>query len=134
MNFTKDMIGQTIYAIPTGNNARGNKDKVSTFEVVSIGKIYVELRAVTEDFRSSFTDKYDPKTGATQSAVKSGHSGNAGYIFFPSMDSVTEWYHSIELRKALAQAIQGTMGHGIKDSLSINQMERILQILGETNV
>jgi len=83
----KDFKGlEKVYAIPTGNNARRNKEH-SVFTVHGIGRKYVELSIGDREF----VQKYCPKTGATSDAISSGHGGNAGYIFFPSEKDMNDW-------------------------------------------
>ena len=86
----KTMVGNVVYGIPTGNNAtRGvARQSAEVFHVVSIARKYVELR---EDGWTQ-TRKYCPSTGATQEAIKLGYGGNAGYVFFASLDDVDAWY------------------------------------------
>lgn len=77
----KDLkIGQQLFAIPTGNNARFRNDVMVHFTVVSIGRKYVKLSKEGSDY----TDSYCIETGATQECINAGYGLNSGYIFFAS--------------------------------------------------
>lgn len=127
MIFTKEMIGKEIYAIPTGNNARGvNPDKIVTFKVTSVGRTYVGLQVIM-DGRSGGEDKYHSANGATQKSINSGYSGNAGYRFFESLDALADYRHLQDLAKSLNEKLKYLR----VSKLSKNQIERINQILSE---
>lgn len=77
-----------VYAIPTGNNKRNSKEgNIYTFEVLSIGRKYVELKLPS----SRYSRKYLPKSGATQDDIKAGYGCNAGYMFFDSLEAIEEY-------------------------------------------
>lgn len=84
INFTKDMIGKTIYGEPTGNNARREKD-LKKFKVISIKRKYVELESEVGS-----TNLYDKVRGFTQSAQRAGLGLNSGYRFFLTPESYQE--------------------------------------------
>ncbi len=127
MEFTKETIGKEIYAIPTGNNARGAGDKITTFKVMSVGRVYVGLSAVYADGIIGSEYKYNPKSGATQKSINNGYGGNAGYRFFESLDSLADYRYFIELASKLDEKLRY-----LKASiLSKSQVERILEILSE---
>lgn len=96
---SKDLIGKTIYAYPTGDNVsralvRANKPQVLIeFEVISVGRKYMELKRPAY----TFTDRYN-LSGATQKDVQSGYSTNAGYHFFLSLEDVEIWKDKREKR------------------------------------
>ncbi len=87
---SKDLKGKTIYGEPTGNNARRHSGDPVEFEVVSVGRKYMELKRAGW----TSTDKYNIH-GATQSAVRSGYVNNAGYNFYLTIEDLDE---SIALR------------------------------------
>lgn len=94
-----------IYALPTGNNIRHDKGKVTHFRIVSCGKKYVKL-ATDEQLRH--TNTYCPKRGCTQEAQNTGYGGNAGYMFFDSEDAIEKYkYYS-----ACKDRIQKFFGYG----------------------
>ena len=83
MKFTKEDEGNIIFAKPTGNAARYDKDKIVKFEVVKVKRKYVEMYMLYgDDSKSYSTDNYSPESGATQKEINSGYGGNSGYIFF----------------------------------------------------
>ena len=94
MEFSKDMAGSMVYAIPTGNNrARGNvEQQVVEFEVVKVKRRYVELK---RDGWSR-TNNYCKESGGTQESITSGYY-NAGYVFFPSLEAIAK--HTLSLKK-----------------------------------
>lgn len=127
MIFTKDTIGKEIYAIPTGNNARGNPDKIVTFKCVSVGKVYVGLSYVFSDGTTGCEDKYLPSSGATQKSINSGYGGNAGYVFFETLDDLADYRTLKELQKSL----EGKFRYFRASELNKSQIERILTVLAE---
>lgn len=87
MKFTKAHEGKTIYAVPTGNNARRwGRDEPARFVVVKVKRKYVEL------MRDGYgrTDNYCPETGATQSAINAGYGGNSGWRFYESLEEIKQ--------------------------------------------
>jgi len=89
---SKDLIGKTIYGYPTGNNASrslGRNQQLIEFKVISVGRKYLEMKMYLSHTYSR-ADKYS-LTGATQSAINSGHGLNAGYHFFMSVEDVEIW-------------------------------------------
>ncbi len=127
MIFTKEMIGREIYAIPTGNNARGAGDKIATFKVMSVGRVYVGLSTVYSDGAIGNENKYAPENGATQKAINSGYTSNAGYRFFETLDDLADYRHLQELRSALDEKLR----YFRASKLNKSQLERINEILAE---
>ena len=127
MIFTKEMIGREIYAIPTGNNARGAGDRVATFKVASVGRVYVGLSQVYVDGTVGHENKYATENGSTQKAINSGYAGNAGYRFFETLDDLADYRHLQELRKSLDEKLR----HFRASKLNKSQLERINSILAE---
>lgn len=93
---TKEFVGKTIFAIPTGNNARRGKERqgIEEFEVIRFARKYMTVKRVNGYQETSMC----PKTGATQEAIRTGYSGNAGYIFFESKASAELYQDEKELR------------------------------------
>jgi hypothetical protein len=117
MEFTKDMIGSVIYALGTGNNARGaHGGKLRTFKVIAILRKYVELQPYDESSGAQFkSDKYCPETGATQFAINSGYRSNSGYKFFKTIEDFQDYSKRLEIVKVLrdnfnAYSIDATLG------------------------
>ena len=75
MKIEKKHEGQAIWGVPTRNNFNryGNAgtatEQAVEFRVVKVNRRY----AVLERVKSTSQDSYDRDTGATQSAVSSGH-------------------------------------------------------------
>lgn len=92
--------GQKIYAVPTGNNARYTKGLVEGV-VEKVGRKYATIRL------GILADRYCPKTGATESAIRSGHGLNGGFIFFSSKKEYQEW----EYRNTVVSNICGMVRH-----------------------
>lgn len=131
MIFTKNMIGKRIFALPTGNNARGgNAGKVSEFEVIKLGRKYVELAKVYENSKLGRVDTYNSSTGATQKATRSGYGGNSGYKFFESLDAIADYTYSIELKDEVSKMFACYVNN-LKVKLSVDQLERIKAIINE---
>ena len=87
MDFNKTDIGKTVWAWPTGNNApRTRQVKATEFILVSVARRYVELRRVD----STYVDWYCKTTGAKKRDVQTGYCHNAGYLFFPSQEALTD--------------------------------------------
>ena len=128
MIFTKEMIGKEIYAIPTGNNARGAGDKIFTFKVMSVGRVYVGLSIVYDGFIGN-ENKYCPQGGATQKAINSGYAGNSGYKFFESLDELADYRHTLELRDSFDKKLRNIRS----SQLSKSQLERMNEILSEVS-
>jgi hypothetical protein len=83
MDFTKEDIGKTIYAIGTGNNARRGGVKIEEFKIVSIKRIYVELETTY-----GTKQMYHKESGASQQSINSGYGGNSGYRFFRTIEEI----------------------------------------------
>lgn len=98
----KGLVGETILALPTGNNrVRSKSDDeqpITKFVVVSVKRKYVELSQGDRNI----TDYYLPETGATQSEINSGYGLNGGYIFFRDEDSI----HNYTEERAMKNDIQ----------------------------
>ena len=120
-----------IYALPTGNNRTTGEEQNgrTVFKVVKVGRKYVEMVIVhVKGCHSIYTNKYNPVNGRIV-----GGDNNAGWIFFPSKDSMLDHL----LRKSLVRDIQNTMealpstgGHMTTDDL-LNI--RSILIAGEKN-
>lgn len=122
MRIAKEHTGKTIYAIPTGNNARRgikNQDP-QPFEVVSVARKYAKLKNP-----SGYTDDYDCEIGATKQAVQSGYSGNSGYMWFASLIEVEE----LNERNRLQDDISAAFRYGPPRHLSFDQVKKIHSIL-----
>lgn len=100
MKLSKDLVGKTIYAAPTGNNARRWDGVLKKFEVVAVKRKYFELRPAGWNS----TDNYCPVTGATQGAINSVYSLNSGYKFYLTHEEYTEWKDMDTLRNDLYKA------------------------------
>ena len=94
----KELIGKTIYAIPTGNNARGWKGCLEEFTVIGAKRKYVELQPKGW----SRSNEYDPESGTDKQSAQGGYF-NAGYLFFPTLESVTEYRNRGELADKLSK-------------------------------
>lgn len=92
----KELDGSTIYAIPTGNEARGWNGEPIEFTVIKFGRKYVTLKRYHED-------NYLPSSGATQSAINSGYGNNSGYKFFSSLDDLNQHQHRAELASSVGK-------------------------------
>lgn len=92
MKFTKAHEGKVIYALPTGNSARYNPDKITTFTVVKVKSKYVAL--INEFGRE---DNYCMESGATQDQINRGYSGNSGYKFFENEKSIKDYYTKLKI-------------------------------------
>ena len=93
-------IGDTLYAIPTGNAARRwdfDKDGFKVFNVVNIKRKYVELKP--EGWSS--THDYSLESGATRSSTSSGYGNDSGYKFFKSPEDYIEYKRVLEVRKGI---------------------------------
>lgn len=97
MNITigKQHEGKTIFGLGTGNNkSRSGPNDPVEFEVIKVNRKYVSLRV----YKS--VDNYDPESGATQQSINTGYGGNAGYLFFESLDDIEAYNeHRIKNRK-----------------------------------
>lgn len=106
----KDFKGlEKVYAIPTGNNARRSKDH-SVFDVHGIGRKYVEL-SIGEH---GFVQKFCPTTGATVDAIRSGHGGIAGFIFFASEKDMNDWQKKRQRHLAVKDFCRSVGGIGCR--------------------
>lgn len=127
MIFTKDLVGKNIYAIPTGNNARGKSEKIETFKVISVAKRYASLAPVDDKGNAWTPDDYCTMTGATKKSVNSGYTHTAGYKFFETLDALADYRHFVELAASLDEQFRWRRAA----SLTRSQIERILAILAE---
>lgn len=110
---SKDLAGKVIYGIPTGNNRRRNaQERIVKFKVLAVGRVYMTL---LEDGRpESSANKYNAN-GSTQSAVKSGYGGNAGYMFFDSLANLELHQQANEARTFLRETF-GSWGRSFSDT------------------
>ncbi len=127
MIFTKDLVGKNIYAIPTGNNARGKSEKIETFRVLSVAKRYASLAYVDDGGKVWSPNDYCTMTGATKKSVNAGYTHNAGYKFFETLDALADYRHFVELAGRLDEQFRWCRA----SSLTKSQIERILAILAE---
>ena len=123
MILSKEHEGKIIFAIGTGNNARGAKGKAIQFEVVKVKLKYAELR----DTRLNSTDNYSLTNGATQSAINSGYTTNAGYKFFKNEIQITEYKDNIRINMEIREIVS------YHRSLPYHKSKRILSILKESD-
>ena len=107
----KDLtVGQIIYAIPTGNNARYSKE-VKQFRVEKIKRKYVDLLdSCYWDDKYKPTNAYCIKTGATQGAtqgaINMGYGFNAGYVFFESLEAIELHKNKNELAEIVRRKLR----------------------------
>ncbi|CAM0102967.1 hypothetical protein PODOV084v1_p0038 [Vibrio phage 340E47.2] len=104
VNQFKSLIGERVFALPTGNNARNNKDSVVIFSVKSCARKYVSLARIwsKDDDSEANAVSYLPQNGATKEAVNSGFVGTAGYEFFSSEESIERYKEISGLRSDLS--------------------------------
>lgn len=121
MILSKKHEGKDIFAIGTGNNARREKGKIIEFHVVKVKIKYAELQEGI--YRN--IDNYCIETGATQSAINSGYSGNAGYKFFEDKEEIAKYFENIEMNKQIREFI------GYHKDFPFHKSTRILSILKE---
>lgn len=114
----KGIEGCPIYAIPTGNGARGWNGEPIEFTVIKVGRKYVTLKRYHED-------SYLPSSGATQSAINSGYGNNSGYKFFSSLDDLNQRQHRAELASSVGKKCR----YFSFSSLSIDELNTIDSIL-----
>lgn len=95
----KELIGQEIICVPTGNAAR-RREKLyyEVKEVVSVGRKYVKLKDI-------FEDDYRAEDGATRSEVTRGYGGNSGYLFFKDIPSWTEYKKHCDLAQEISRKV-----------------------------
>lgn len=136
MKFNKDMVGKLIYGLPYGNEVRrrtySEEQRIVTFMVKSVGRVYVDLAFVEEKdgvLREYCRDKYHQEIGSTQSMVNSGYSGNGGYYFYASLEDVNTHFRTLDLRKEVSQLLTDS-NYSIR-GLTLSQLERIKAIAEE---
>ena len=118
----KKLTGKTIYAIPTGNNARGWDGKFVAFTVISAKRKYVEL----QQHGRKWSNEYDPKSGADKQSAQGGYF-NAGYIFFPTLESIAEYKKRNELADSLNRRC--SIYNNCFNKMCIDDLESIAEIL-----
>lgn len=88
MDFNKEIIGERIAAVPTGNNApRRGRAPIAVFQVIAVGRKYVLLK----DQLTGREDRYCMETGATEDSIRRGYCGNAGFLFFKSEEDAERY-------------------------------------------
>ena len=105
MEFTKELEGQIIYGLTTGNDARGGA-KIVKFMIVKVKRKYIDLCMFDNiNIKNPSTSiiAYDPKTGATESQTRAGYGGNSGHIFFATLQDVQ---NEIARKKMVTELIQ----------------------------
>lgn len=117
----KEYVGKTIFAVPTGNNARRNdKDYIEKFDVISCGRKYVQLQC--KNWGSP--NNYCPEKGASQSQINSGYGLNAGYKFYSDLESIEK---EREVAQKLSEIKETFRGWG-NCYLNDKQIEQIHEI------
>lgn len=126
MKIMQEHVGKSVFAIPTGNNAsrRGSQQQHEEFHVLSVGRRYAELQRSG----SGYATKYDRETGATQCSVKSGHEGNAGYIFFDSVKAVNDYQRKGQRLQEIREFFRG---YSLFKSLSHEEVKVIHSIIAD---
>lgn len=121
---TKEFVGKTIFAIPTGNNAKRGKERqdIEEFEVISFARKYMTVKRVNGYQEISMC----PKTGATQEAIRTGYGGNAGYFFFASYKDAENFQLEAELR---SKAYKLLSNFNSTSKLSIDTIHKIIEEL-----
>lgn len=95
----KELIGEDIVCVPTGNGARGrDEDYYEIKTVVSVSRKYVKLR----DFRE---DEYRAEDGATKSEVTRWYGGNSGYLFFATLEDYMDYKKHCELAQEVSRKV-----------------------------
>ena len=116
--------GRTVYALPTGNNARRRgTDEPVQFHVESVSRRYAHL--TREGWK--YSDKYDRETGATESCVRAGYGSNAGYLFFESLDDIAQYRRQLEIEEDVRKFFEWSNFWDRK--LSADQLEQIHRII-----
>lgn len=117
----KPLIGEKIFAMPTGNNARyKDKDYIEEFTVDSVGRKYVKLTGLYSG------TNYCPKSGATQSEINAGYGCNAGYRFFKTKIDIESYYE----KSKLAKSVSSKSSYFNFQSLTTEQLKVIAEMLG----
>ena len=107
MKFTKEDVGKTIFAKPTGNASRHRNSTVKRFKVLKVKRKYVDLVLINEDdSESNIIDSYSPENGATQSEINRGYGENSGYLFFRSEDDILKLNELLSMKKELKDYFQ----------------------------
>ena len=127
----KDLNGQLIYGVPTGNNisrvgryANQALMQVATFKVEKVGVKYLSLRRISMDGTMNyFTDKYCPDSGACV-----GQGVNSGYHLFDSKERLEQYIRSISVRETLDKELRGMFGLNLM-KYSDEQLEKVAEIL-----
>lgn len=124
----KDLtVGQIIYAIPTGNNARYSKE-VKQFRVEKIKRKYVDLLdSCYWDDKYKPTNAYCIKTGATQKEINAGYGCNAGYMFFESLEAI-ELYKN---RNELAEIVRRKLRFEYFRNYSLEDLKTISEVINK---
>lgn len=125
IEITKEHVGKCIVAIPTGNNVvRGlERQELINMSVISFGERYVRIG--WSEYHINLT--LCPKTGASQEAVKTGHSSNAGYLFFESADDANSYLDEAELRTEAGYLLRE---YSATSRLSLSTIKQIISELG----
>lgn len=93
----KELIGEHIICVPTGNGARGRDgDYYEIKTVISVGRKYVKLK----DYRE---DEYRAEDGAYKSEVARGYVGNSGYLFFATLEDFMDYKKHCELAQEVSR-------------------------------
>lgn len=120
----KDLkIGEKLFAIPTGNNARYKNDEIVCFTIVSIGRKYVKLSKEG----SGYTKSYCIKTGSTQEAINAGFSLNAGYIFFASAQDLLLHKKNEKIKSKVEKFFRGLYALSKLNNSEINDIYKIIK-------
>lgn len=121
---TKEFVGKTIFALPTGNNAKRGKERqdIEQFEVISFARKYMTAKRVNGYQEISMC----PKTGATQEAIRTGYGGNSGYIFFASYEDAENFQLESELR---SKAYRLLSSFNSTSKLSLETIHKIVEEL-----
>lgn len=111
--------GAKIYGLPTGNNARWNKDIVE-FEVVKMKRKYVTL------IKDGIEEDYCPETGKTVRAIRAGDNYYSWYKFFQTKDDYIKYLENQKKRLFVTGLFNGYTGSKQISDKNINLIYDIL--------
>jgi hypothetical protein len=116
----KDLEGQKVYLLPTGNNARrGNPNRIEEAVITKVARVFINFKFVD----LNFDNKYRYEKGSNH--ISNDHNG--GYLVFGSKAEVEEYKNSIELTKKISDNFRYQSDWM---SLSYRDIKKVAEILG----
>lgn len=118
---TKELIGKTVYLLPTGNNVRRNGvNNIIEAKVRKVAKVFITMVGQHSSWASEYKLRFNKENNSLDSDY------NSGYILFESMQEVDDF--------KLKGILTDNIGKHIREyswgqNVTLEQLKAIAEIL-----